>query len=387
MKRRKFLVGLGSAGIGGSALIGSSAFSQVQAHRSVTIQTAEDPDAYLGMDKCGDPPTPNSSYASIDDDGHLQVLMNPENPTIGGSPLGQGVNSDSRSFFDNVFQITNQGKEPACVYIRDDDAWPTVPDGEKDAGERRVDFYLNSFRDESIVGEDNAIALDLGETICIGIVTRTFGLSEGDELLGEFDNLVNVVADTEGDCFGEPECPVLGGRYLCTTYELSAGEYQRTGTRVEVTNDGPATVFDLAVADSPGAYQEDIPIGENDTISLVADASVPQNALIAWNAPEECIGTLGLQTWADYKTANDIDDLEDWYLTFGSSNVPSEAPTDLPDEFVVEVQDIPEQGNDPADTVGPDETIPPDEYPDMSESAEAEGWITCEKEAGGSDDS
>lgn len=381
MKRRKFLVGLGSAGIGGSALIGSSAFSQVQAHRSVTIQTAEDPDAYLGMDKCGDPPTPNSSYASIDDDGHLQVLMNPENPTIGESPLGQGVNSDSRSFFDNVFEITNQGKEPACIYIRDDDGWPTVPEGEKDAGERRVDFYLNSFRDESIVGEDNAIALDLGETICIGIVTRTFGLSEGDELLGEFDNLVNVVADTEGDCFAGPECPLLSGQYRCTIYEQENppdGSWNRTGTRFFVTNDGPATVFDIAVADSPGEWREDIPIAENTTRQVVVDASVPTRALLAYNADPSCAELdSALQTWDEFKDTNDLENLTDWYETFGSG-VPDGAPEELPDDLVVQLTDIPAPGAEPVSE--PDETISDEMYPDMSAEAEAEGWITCTKE-------
>ena len=78
MDRRKFLVGLGSASVGGSALVGSGAFSRVDAQRAVTIQVAEDPDAYLGMDKCSidGSETPNSSYASLDDDGHLRILMN-----------------------------------------------------------------------------------------------------------------------------------------------------------------------------------------------------------------------------------------------------------------------------------------------------------------------
>jgi hypothetical protein len=83
MKRRNFLVGAGAAAIGGSALLGSGAFSEVNAQRQVTVQVAEDPNAYLGMDDCQDSngnTTPNSSFASIDDDGHLQVDMTPSNP-------------------------------------------------------------------------------------------------------------------------------------------------------------------------------------------------------------------------------------------------------------------------------------------------------------------
>ncbi|SDK20396.1 Protein of unknown function [Halovenus aranensis] len=378
MKRRKFLVGLGSAGIGGSALIGSGAFSRVDAQRSVTIQAATDPNAYLGMDKCGDPPTPNSSYASIDDNGHLQVLMNPQNPTIGESPLGEGVNSDSRSYFDNVFEICNQGKEAACVYIEDDDSWPTVPDGEIDAGERRVDFYLNGFRDDSLVGSDNALLLDVGECICLGLVTRTFGLSEGDELLGALDDTVRIIADTDGDCFQDP-CPVLDGEYQCTVYEFEDPDYVRTGTRFEVFNTGPSgTTFDLAVADNPPDFRGSVSVGANSSTSVVTDASVPQNAVIAWDAPEGC--EADLQTWAEYKNSVGVADLTDWYNTFGTGSPPANAPSDFADERVVEVKDIPEQDQDPADTVGPDESIPGDTFPDMSQAAEDLGWVTCEKE-------
>ncbi|MEF8814169.1 MAG: twin-arginine translocation signal domain-containing protein, partial [Halovenus sp.] len=52
MNRRKFLVGVGSAAAAGSAVLGSGAFTRVEAQRSVTVQVAEDPNAYLGMDKC-----------------------------------------------------------------------------------------------------------------------------------------------------------------------------------------------------------------------------------------------------------------------------------------------------------------------------------------------
>ncbi|MEF8900809.1 MAG: twin-arginine translocation signal domain-containing protein [Halovenus sp.] len=52
MNRRKFLVGVGSAAAAGSAVLGSGAFTRVEAQRSVTVQVAEDPNAYLGMDTC-----------------------------------------------------------------------------------------------------------------------------------------------------------------------------------------------------------------------------------------------------------------------------------------------------------------------------------------------
>ena len=218
MQRRKFLIGVGSASVGGSALLGSGAFSRVESQRSVTIQVAEDPDAYLGMDKCSidGSDTPNSSYAHLDDKGHLEILMNPENPTIGDSSLGEGINSDSRMYVDNVFQLCNQGKEDVCVYIEDDDNWPRAPEGYDE--ERRVDFYLGDNQEASIVGEDNAIGLPLGECVCIGLKTNSKGLSEGDELLEELDNEIRVVADVNGDCTFDPEEITETGR-ISLAYE------------------------------------------------------------------------------------------------------------------------------------------------------------------------
>ena len=382
MKRREFIIGAGSAAIGGSALIGSSAFSQIDAQRSVTIELAEDPDAYLGMDKCSidGSETPNSSYAHLDDDGHLEILMNEENPTIGESPLGEGINSDSRMFVDNVFQLCNQGKEDVCVYIEDDEDWPQAPE---EYDERRVDFYLGDARDETVVGEDNEFLLQLGECVCIGLKTNSKELSEGDELLEELDNEIRIIADTDGDCFGEPACPILDGQYQCTTYEEENGQFTRTGTRFLITNEGASsTEFDLAVADQPASFRGDVTVGGNTSRSVVTDASVPQNAVIAWNPPEGCEGDL--QTWGEYKTDVGVDDLHDWYTEFGTSDPPPRAPQDFDDEFVVEVKDIPEQENDPGDTLGPDEFIDEELYPDMSEEAEEEGWITCEKELNGS---
>ena len=226
MKRRKFLLGVGSTAAAGSALIGSGAFSRVESQRSVTIQVAEDPNAYLGMDKCriDGSETPNSSYAHLDDDGHLEIFMNPENPTINDSPLGEGVNSDSTSWFDNVFQLCNQGKEDACVWIEDNENWPRVGDDANgvdgvDPEDRRVDFYLEDNRGQSIVGEENAIGIALGECRCIGIKTRSYGLSEGDEPLAELDNEVRIIADVGADCTGVPPEDITDEGVLSLAYE------------------------------------------------------------------------------------------------------------------------------------------------------------------------
>ncbi|MDZ7687582.1 MAG: DUF1102 domain-containing protein [Halobacteriales archaeon] len=154
MERRKFLIGIGGATVGGSALLGSGAFTRVESQRRVKIEVAEDPDAYLGLDKCEG--SPNGSYTYIDEDGHLAVEMSPDNPTIGETPLGEGINSDSFSWFDDVFQICNQGKQAVGVWIEAEPN-PELPDPpEEYSDEPRIQFY---YLDEngnriSILGEE-----------------------------------------------------------------------------------------------------------------------------------------------------------------------------------------------------------------------------------------
>ena len=369
MQRRNFLIGIGSASVGGSALLGTGAFSRVESHRAVTVAVAEDPDAYLGLDKC---PTPNGSYTSLDGNGHLEVLMNPDNETIGDTPLGSGINSNSRSQFDNVFQICNQGKETICVHIEDDESWPRVPRGEKaDGGERRVEFYLGDTPEISVIGEENSFPLAVGDCVCIGIQTRSYGLVEGDELLDALDNEIRIIADVDGDCVPEA-CPNLSVAYECTTYVDEGGNFRRQGTRFRVTNmNGAPATYDLAVANEPGDWRSGLSVGTNSSATPVADASVPTNALVFWNCANG--EPAGAQTWGEYKDANGFDDLEDWFEQVGSTgNVPSGAPQDVDDDLLVaEATNIPEDE--------PDEDIPADDFPDMSQEAEDNGWIACEK--------
>jgi len=121
----------------------------------------------------------------------------PENETDAG---GLGVNSDSRTWFRDVFQICNNGKEKACVWIDDDDSWPVVPENFDDAGDRRVEFYVEGESSRSLIGAENAIGLEVGDCICVGIRTNTKGLSEEDQLLDDLDNEVVINADVDAEC-------------------------------------------------------------------------------------------------------------------------------------------------------------------------------------------
>ena len=207
MKRRNVILGLGSASLGGSAVLGSGAFSRVLSHRNVTIQVAEDENAYLGLEGC--PDSANSSYTTTTDSGHFAIDMSAENQTDAG---GEGVNSNSISRFDDVFQITNQGKEAICVWIED-----------KAGGDpQRVTFYEerpdqtpiatppgDDPPDESIEGLDNAIHLDVGESTCVGLETYTKADDEFEETMPEAGDVllddITIYADVGVDCKPDDE--------------------------------------------------------------------------------------------------------------------------------------------------------------------------------------
>ena len=178
MKRRNFLIGASGTAIGASALIGSGAFSRVESDRQVSIEVAEDPDAYLGLSPID---TPNSdNYVDLDEKGHLEISIG-ENPNG-----GEGVNSNSTTWFDGLFKVCNQGKETAGVYIEDFE-------------DEHVDFYR--YDDEegqpgdelSIVGKVNTVELEVGECMEVGIRTETHGVDANDGPL--FDQDVQFIAD------------------------------------------------------------------------------------------------------------------------------------------------------------------------------------------------
>ena len=217
MDRRKFLLGVGGTAIGGGALIGSGAFTRIESQRRVKIEVAKDPDAYLGLDGC--PDSPNRSYTNIDGSGHLKIDMSPDNATDAG---GKGVNSDSFTYFDDVFQICNQGKQKVGVWI---DEFDTLELDEAYAEDYdAVDFYLNGDDEDSLVGSDNAFPLGVGECICVGIRTVTKGLEEGDQLIEGDEIVINADADHLGELDDRVDPDSMSVTGMCSM-EVKGKEY------------------------------------------------------------------------------------------------------------------------------------------------------------------
>ena len=232
MKRRNFLIGAGGTAIGGSALLGSGAFSRVESDRVVNIEVAEDPDAYLGLDECDT--LHGDNYVDLDGKGHLKV-------DIGNNPNGgEGVNSNSRTWLDSVFQICNQGKEAAGVWL---DADPK----ETKYGEDAVKFYRGDDRDRRVDNEDDPVVLDVGECICVGIQTTTHGFSDGEDLL-EDDGEITIYADV--DVSGEPAMPaedwVTVGRVRDggTGWQVAVADPTGDGIHEDIADNDDTTSWD-----------------------------------------------------------------------------------------------------------------------------------------------
>lgn len=190
MKRRRFLAGAGSAAATGSALIGSGAFSRTESNRSISVQVAEDRDAYIELNSVSGSAN-SQNFIDWDDNGHLEIEID------FASQNGDGANSNSQTFWDDLFKICNRGKaEEVDVYIAD-----TAGIG---FGDGEIAFYTgdaaNSQGDDgadSIVGQDNSVSVPLGECQHVGLRSNSRGVNALEEET-IFDGNVTIVADADG---------------------------------------------------------------------------------------------------------------------------------------------------------------------------------------------
>jgi len=260
MKRRNFLIGIGGTAIGGGALVGSGAFSRVESQRDVTIQVAEDPSAYLGLSGTGSPNSNN--YVSIDDHGHLAIDI--ADSGHGPGDGGQGVNSDSFTYFDGMVEVCNQGKEEVGFYIEPptDDDFPsgvgaTGPDGTPYEDEPRLQFYTGEAAGSgddgtnSVMGEDNAVAIPLGECIELGVRTMTKGVDASDDtgvdqLFGD-ELLLIADVDTEGEIPVQEEFPT--NPFLEDAQTYSGGLFANLGDDTPVPLEEGMKMSEFPTAD------------------------------------------------------------------------------------------------------------------------------------------
>lgn len=298
MRRRKFLLGTGALAAGGAATLGSGAFSRVESQRDVTIEVAEDPDAYLGLEPAE---TPNGqNFAYIDDYGHLSIGVGDfadaehnDDQDYSDRPTGEGVNTNSTTWFDCVFEVRNQGKEDAGFYIEGQGGLGT--------GEGEIDFYVGSASGSqgdsgitSIVGLPVEIELDSGEAVCVGVRVNS-PEEPGDLSEALFDDEITMIADVdvEGSEIDGLESVFNVTQNLAYNTIQSAINGANEGDTIEV---------------GEGTYEESVDIDVEGLTLEAADGASP--AVVSQESPEFSPSQAALFINANNVTVNGVDAVE-----------------------------------------------------------------------------
>lgn len=109
VNRRQLLVGLGGLVVGGGVLIGTGAFTTIEAERTVSVETAGDADALLGIAPFDG--SENDDYVNAPDDGTVEINITEQ----GTSASGAGVNKNAITAIDRLLQVTNNGTQDIVV--------------------------------------------------------------------------------------------------------------------------------------------------------------------------------------------------------------------------------------------------------------------------------
>lgn len=188
------LIGLGGLVAGGGALIGTGAFDTVEAERSVTVETAEDADAFLALEPAdrdvADGEPDNAFVEEVD--GTIEITFGDDDGASGG-----GLNLNARTVFEELVDIRNQGTQDgvalgvAFTDDSDDDIANNVgfrldgPDGELELepGETPVEPQETQ----------NVAALDPGQEATLGF---EFDLIDENVNVDEFDLTLEITAES-----------------------------------------------------------------------------------------------------------------------------------------------------------------------------------------------
>jgi hypothetical protein len=114
--RRSTLLGLGGLIAGGGAVLGTGAFTSVEAERTVNVETAGDQNAFLQLEPAvngNGNQYPNAAEFADGTGDTLEI-------TIGDQGSGgTGVNLNAITHIDRVFQVTNNGTQPIVLFIEE----------------------------------------------------------------------------------------------------------------------------------------------------------------------------------------------------------------------------------------------------------------------------
>lgn len=184
VSRRNLLIALGGIAAGGGTLLGTGAFTSVQADRSITVETAGDADAFLALEPTSEP---NGEYAETTGDT-LEVAIGEDGP---------GVNLNAITHVDRVFRITNRGTQAVVLYFEE-------------------------------TSSDNTSAVDVG--------TRTDQLRT-DSVPEDGQPTSNGIVDTRVADISDPSPPDSGAGYGDIGVLLGVGDALDVGFYIDTSDD------------------------------------------------------------------------------------------------------------------------------------------------------
>lgn len=189
MNRRGFVVGVGAAVSGGSAVLGTGAFSTVEADRTVSLNVAEEYNAYLKLTERG-----TGGRSLKDGSVTFSIPGTFEDDYTEANPSGVGPDSIYR-FGSNaggnergLVAIENQGTQPVEVFSTH----------QASSGEPSVTLY-NVDTGDLLTESNPSGVLSVGQRIVCGLEIDTHGVRITDGLK-EFSvtMTINAVAPSSG---------------------------------------------------------------------------------------------------------------------------------------------------------------------------------------------
>lgn len=193
MKRRNFILGLGATATGAAGVVGSGAFSSVEADRKITVDVERDAEAFLTL-----VPNGGGNRSDVSDDLLRFSLPSLEEKGVGGrgdepnpqNPQGLGADSVYRFGKDAaedaeppLFRAENRGTQPVRIFGTPEDAedQPTV---------RIFDVETGDLLTEESPSEEIKVGHDIG----LGLEVDTHGLETD-----FYETIVTITALTDDE--------------------------------------------------------------------------------------------------------------------------------------------------------------------------------------------
>ena len=245
MKRRNLIIGMGSFAAAGGAAVGTGAFSTAEATRDVSVQVANENNAYLSIKPSN---TANGQFATQESSDN-QIRLDFSGSGNGGSGVGQ----DSVYNFDDVFRISNQGTQ--TIYV-----WSRLSGGSK-FDDNNLYFYPNGSRATELNDSSNSVlALSPGEGAKIGVHIDTESVSTGSDSI-----TATIRADTDKPGNSGSVGPD-GDQALVVSQDRDTGDFSSIQSAIDSADGTTIIVQD-------GTYNEQVTIDKSVEIRAAGGAS------------------------------------------------------------------------------------------------------------------